>query len=606
MQTQSICAGLLCLLTMASSRAQDHWVMHHFNGLDGDNPTSLLLSGTTFFGATYSGGNSNRGTVFRLDTDGSNFMVLKDFTGDDGASPWGNLVLSGGTLYGTTTSGGNSNCGTVFKLRTDGSDFTVLKQFGGSDGMEPRGLTIIDTTLYGTTFHGGISNRGTIFKLNTDGSDFTLLKEFTDDPEMVGMGSLDGCWPSGCLARSGTNLYGTTMYGGSLGRGVVFKINTDGTGYTVLHHGKSTDGGHYFLGVTVVDATLYGATSMGSGGSSLADIFRLNTDGSGFTLLAPLTGFNGTSASSLVLSGSHLYGSAFQGGLSNAGTVFMLNPDGSQLIPIKHFRNFDGFSPRSLVLSDAVLYGVTGSGGSSDHGTMFGLSLPPPVIFKLPASQTAEAGDNVRISAHAEGAQPLAYKWVFDDTNVLSDGTNKLLRLTNVHPAQAGGYTVVVSNLFGMATSPPAALNVIAPVTKIRVPGILLQGEAGNVLQVDYVNDFSLATDWLPLETVSLTSTSQFSFDVTMPLPVQRFYRAWQTGTSDIIPALNLYLIPAITLTGTPSDQVRVDGINAIGPTDAWFTLDTVTLTNTSQFYFDVSSIGQPRRLYRLTPRPQE
>ena len=50
--------------------------------------------------------------------------------------------------------------------------------------------------------------------------------------------------------------------------------------------------------------------------------------------------------------------------------------------------------------------------------------------------------------------------------------------------------------------------------------------------------------------------------------------------------------------------SVRLDHINRYGPTDAWVTLDTVTLTNTSQLYFGTSSIGQPARLYRLIQVP--
>jgi hypothetical protein len=63
-------------------------------------------------------------------------------------------------------------------------------------------------------------------------------------------------------------------------------------------------------------------------------------------------------------------------------------------------------------------------------------------------------------------------------------------------------------------------------------------------------------------------------------------------------------MIPALTLTGNVSNSIRVDGINAIGPTDAWFTLSTVTLTNTSQLYFDVTAPGQLTRLYRLVTIP--
>jgi hypothetical protein len=68
------------------------------------------------------------------------------------------------------------------------------------------------------------------------------------------------------------------------------------------------------------------------------------------------------------------------------------------------------------------------------------------------------------------------------------------------------------------------------------------------------------------------------------------------------MPSLDLHLVPAITLTGNIGHSVRVDYINQVGPIDAWVTLATVTLTNTSQLYFDVSAPGQPQRLYQLVP----
>jgi hypothetical protein len=94
-------------------------------------------------------------------------------------------------------------------------------------------------------------------------------------------------------------------------------------------------------------------------------------------------------------------------------------------------------------------------------------------------------------------------------------------------------------------------------------------------------------------------------FDVTEPLPAQRYYRTWQTGTPLMHPSLSLPgMIPAITLTGNIGDHLRVDYINQFGPIDAWVTLATITLTNTAQLCFDVSSIGQPARLWRLVPVP--
>ncbi|HOY60355.1 MAG TPA: hypothetical protein PK640_19730, partial [Verrucomicrobiota bacterium] len=98
-------------------------------------------------------------------------------------------------------------------------------------------------------------------------------------------------------------------------------------------------------------------------------------------------------------------------------------------------------------------------------------------------------------------------------------------------------------------------------------------------------------------------SAPQYCFDPVYPLP-QRYYRAWQSGSPSVRSVLDPRVTPAITVTGTPGTSVRVDGINAVGPIDAWFTLATIAMTNTTQLYFDVSAQGQPKRLYRLVPLP--
>jgi len=602
-RTQSICTGLLlvCLLMMARGRAQDYWVVHHFTGLDGSAPTSLLLSNDTLFGTTTRGGSSNCGTVFKVGTDGSDFMVLKEFTGRDGAYPAEGLVLADMTLYGRTAEGGISNCGTVFRVNTDGSDFALVKDFNDSEKANiPHALALAGTTLFGTAYNGGCSNLGSICKLNTDGSGFEVIKDFTD-PVQGGGDYTEGCLPGALLAISGTTLYGTTVGGGVCAAGGIFKMNSDGTGYTALKQGSFEDGGHFMRGVIVSGDTLYGVAPWGGGG--MGGIFRLNTDGTGYSMLKRFHPFEIQMVSSLAVSGSWLCGVSQQSGFSNNLAVFLLATNGNQFALLKQFNNAEGV-PGGLAFSPTILYGVTSSGGRSNHGTVFGLSLLPPAILQPPPSQTAEVGATVTYLTKAEGASPLTYEWFFNRTNILSGYTNASLVLTNVQMALAGDYSVVVTNLFGRVTSPPASLSVIAPVTRTRVPGINVRGETGRVLQVDYANNLSLVPNWLPLETVSLTSTSQFFIDLTAPLPPQRFYRSRQTGTPGPTPTLGLYMIPALTLTGNVGDFVRVDGINAIGPTDAWFTLGAVTLTNTSQLYFDVTAPDQPRRLYRLVRMP--
>jgi hypothetical protein len=228
-----------------------------------------------------------------------------------------------------------------------------------------------------------------------------------------------------------------------------------------------------------------------------------------------------------------------------------------------------------------------------------------PSITSPPQSQTAETGATVRFHVSATDTLPLSYQWFFNSAMATPASTNNwALVLTNVQPFQAGAYTVVVTNVAGAVTSSPAMLNVIAVVERRPVWGVKVTGESAGLLNVDYANSLRPAPNWATLGSVSLTSTSQYYFDLTLPLPPQRYYQAWQTGTPGVIPSLDLHLVPAITLTGSIADSVRLDYINQFGPTDAWGTLATVTLTNTSQLYFDISAPGQPQRLYRIVPLP--
>src|SRR6266568_5655837 len=55
----------------------------------------------------------------------------------DGAGPNARLILSGNTLYGTANGGGSSGNGTVFALNTDGTEFTTLHAFTATSSFWP-------------------------------------------------------------------------------------------------------------------------------------------------------------------------------------------------------------------------------------------------------------------------------------------------------------------------------------------------------------------------------------------------------------------------------------------------------------------------------------
>jgi pectate lyase len=82
-----------------------------------------------------------------------------------------------------------------------------------------------------------------------------------------------------------------------------------------------------------------------------------------------------------------------------------------------------------------------------------------PAITSQPASQTVVTGGSALFGVIATGTAPLSYQW-YKDGSLISGATTSSLSLSNVQAADAGGYSVVVSNAVGTATSNTASLTV--------------------------------------------------------------------------------------------------------------------------------------------------
>lgn len=397
-------------------------------------------------------------------------------------------------------------------------------------------------------------------------------------------------------------------------RNRIARLNKDGSLDTSFLNGQTgADQAVWSLAAQSDGKILVGGWFGTFNGVARKGLARLNANGTlDDYFLAGLSGPNGGAQGLLLQSdGKILVGGGFNSfnGVAQ-GNLARLNANGS--LDNSFLSGLTGADQevRGLVqLADSRI--VIGGGFASVNGMprrciarlMGDYTLP--VIVTPPQSQTAEAGFNVSLTVGATGNPAPKYQWVFNATNVICEfSTNADLDLTNLRLDHRGAYTVVASNAFGAVTSAPALLNVIPVVERRPVVGVKLFGAAGSVLNLEYTEALGPAPAWWPLVTVVLTNPPQFGFDVAAPAAPPRFYRAWQTDTPSVIPSLDLQLAPALTLTGSVGSQVRVDGINALGPTDVWFTLATVTLTNSSQLYFDVSALGQPKRLYRLVPLP--
>ena len=397
MKTRIMAVGTWLISTFLLP-AQIFHVIYHFTGSSSPYAQGqLLLTSNTLYGTTMGGGTSDRGTVFKINTNGSGYTVIKNFTAldtntstnTDGAEPMAGLVMWSNQLFGTAFAGGSGGKGTVFSVNTDGTNYVVLNNFSVTNGKNPYvGLTLAGNILYGTTAAGGISNKGAIFQINTDGTGFGLVKSFL---------ASEGILLLGCVTVGSNTLYGTTYQGGVSNRGTIYSIGTDGNGFTILKTFSDGDGRQPRYGLVFCDNSLFGVTD-GDGVNSNSVVFRINTDGNLYTVIKrfsepdPVYGTNWDGSylrGGMVMWNGVLYGTTRWGGLYGNGVVFRVNPDGTGFAVLKYFSaatgtsggsylNTDGMYPLGdLMVANGVLYGTTQYGGNYGCGTIYSLTIPP-------------------------------------------------------------------------------------------------------------------------------------------------------------------------------------------------------------------------------------
>src|SRR6185436_7920636 len=115
----------------------------------------------------------------------------------------------------------------------------------------------------------------------------------------------------------------------------------------------------------------------------------------------------------------------------------------------------------------------------------------PPSIITEPANQLVAEGMSATFNVVAAGTTPLTYRWRRNGSNLLSSATvigttTASLALNSAHPAQAGFYSVEVSNAVGVVISTNAQLLVNAAMT---------MGEAMNAPYLEWNTD--LAAPWI-------------------------------------------------------------------------------------------------------------
>jgi uncharacterized repeat protein (TIGR03803 family) len=368
-----------------------------FDGTNGASPSGpVMLSGSSLYGVTSSGGANDLGTVYKIDLSTGALTTVVTFNGSNGKHPNGGLTASGSYLYGLTFDGSS-----LFRLDPATNVYMIFSSLHGSfAGAAP---TAVEPYLYGTTSVGGTNNLGSLYRIDTRDQQFALVTDFG-----AGKGNRPHAAPTVPL---GDYMYGTTEDGGpGGGNGTVYKYHPPSGVVTTL-----SVPGPIFLYSPVVEfaGDLFGTNT----GSSL---YRVNlTTGQSTVYPSPVEGL----ASGVIVADTFLYGVS-NGGANSNGCVYRFEPWTGLFSIVATFDGTNGKHPNSaLFLSGGYLYGTTSEGGTGGKGTVFRLPMPVPVATTTTVDwplTSAAYGAPVTLNACVQPAADSGTLTFRDGTTVLS------------------------------------------------------------------------------------------------------------------------------------------------------------------------------------------
>lgn len=293
--------------------------------LDGYAPQNslMLASNGLFYGMTTYGGSRGAGVIFSFDAVAGAYEKKIDFSyGPDGTNPE-NLIFFNGKVYGIASGGGVNSYGVLFEFNPETKIYSPKFHFDGeAHGREPSGLILLDNRIFGITSYGGLYNMGTIFEYDPNSN--VLEKKVDFD------GLDKGARPNGKFTiTSSGKLYGMTIAGGVVDRGVIFEYDPMDASFTKKFDFEiGGQGWQPFGGLTEVsDGSLYGMTTFG-GALGIGTLFRFDPNTSSYEKKLDLDYNSGhfPFGSLVQATNGKLYGMPNAGGENDEGTLFEYDP----------------------------------------------------------------------------------------------------------------------------------------------------------------------------------------------------------------------------------------------------------------------------------------
>lgn len=407
--------------------------------------TLLYLSGSgqnyVLYGLTSTGGTNNYGSLFSYNLTTEKDSVLLNFNKTNGATPYDNIVVNpnDGLLYAATTAGGANNYGVLFSYNlVTGKDSVRVNLDSSTTGKNPEygSLTFYNNLFYGTALYGGRFGFGVLFGFNPVNNKDTIYANF----DTLGQ----AYFPAGLTLTPYSNglLYGTTYAGGSHNDGAIISFDPVLGNYTTVVSLDTALGIFPIEGTLTLDKQnnlLYGMTYKG-GANNVGGIFCFNPTTGKDTLLFSFNVTNGSEPyGSLMYDTVNglFYGMTAFGGSLSGGVMFCFNPITNKDSTLFNFTGPNGAVPLGdLILGqNNTLYGMTYYGGTSNIGVLFSYNT-------VTGKDTVLVNFNGTNGSRPCGSLTLALAPALSDVDYSSGTTSNLF----IYPNPCNGTTHLIFN----------------------------------------------------------------------------------------------------------------------------------------------------------------
>lgn len=450
----------------------------------------------------------------------------------------GQIVAWGDNTYGQTNVSPLANiiavaAGYNHNLALAG-DGTVTAWGDNSSGQTnvPVGLNSVMSISAGNGFSAALQSNGTVVVWGSNGSGQTNVP--------AGLGNVVA------ISCGGAHVLALKSDGTVTGWGNV-------TPPAGLSNVVAVSGGRDFSLALKSDGTVTGWGYNGNGAlnipSNLSNVVAISAQSSGHVLALKSDG-------TVTAWGFNSYGEAtVPAGLSNVVAIaagyyhsLALKQNGTVVAW--------GDSSSGKTSVPAGLASVVGIAAGSSHSVAL-LNSGTPVFTQQPFTQQIYTGQNIILYASVAGAAPLSYQWQFNGANIVG-ATNAMLILPNAQAANAGSYSLVVSNGFGTATSSSVSLTVpVSGPIILRQPVNLSSLIFSNVtLSVNASGSWPLTFQW-QLNGTNLNNATNSSLSLpNLQLSNEGAYDVIVTNAYGSVASSNAFLsISHVVIWGSPSNQ---------------------------------------------------